>query len=100
MLIEFQKTLQSFIETLKSRKIFKSITPDLCDPEDYNLQYVLKVASQIQEHKEGLENTRMIKRFIRKCCRGVADHNTVLNGFLSMIPNDAYGSAISGGLSL
>lgn len=100
MVIKFQATLTSFTKTLQSRKMFKNLQLEPRDPANYDLDYVLKVASMVQEHKEGLENTQTIKKFVRRCCKGAAENNTMLKGFLSMIPSDTYGSVLSGGLTL
>ncbi|KAK0392759.1 hypothetical protein NLU13_2254 [Sarocladium strictum] len=100
MIAKFQVTLENFTKTLQSRKVFKTLQIEPRDPASYDLEYVLKVASVVKEHKEGLENTQTIKKFIRRCCKGTSDNSTVLKGFLSMIPTDTYGAVISGGLTL
>lgn len=100
MIAKFQVTLENFTKTLQSRKVFKTLQIEPRDPASYDLEYVLKAASVVKEHKEGLENTQTIKKFIRRCCKGASDNSTVLKGFLSMIPTDTYGAVISGGLTL
>lgn len=97
---KFQETLKRFTKTLQERKIFKDVKIEYRDPADYDLAYVLNIAELVQEHKEGLENTRMVKDFIRKCFRGVSKHKNTITAILSMVPTDAYGSVISGGFSL
>jgi hypothetical protein len=100
MVVKFQVTLKNFTKTLQSRKMFKNLQLEPRDPANYDLEYVLKVASMVQEHKEGLENTQTIKKFVRRCCKEATENNTMLKGFLSMIPSDTYGSVLSGGLTL
>lgn len=97
---EFQDTLKRFSVTLKSRKIFKKLGVEIREPGDYNLDYVLSIAKLIEERREGADNTRDCKRFIRKCFRGAAKHKDVLTGIISMAPSDIYGSVISGGFTL
>lgn len=97
---QFQETLQKFAKTLQSRKVFKNLNIEPRDPANYDLHYVLDIASSIHENKEGAENTRSIKSFAKKCFRGVNKHKTTLECLFSMVPNDIYGSAISGGFSL
>src|SRR5262245_6595172 len=100
MMEKFQETLKRFTKTLQSRNIFKKMGLEPRDPADYDINYVLKIAELIQEHKEGSKNTKTIKKFIQKCFRGVHRHKTAIRGLISMVPDDVYGSVISGGFSL
>ncbi|KAH7303070.1 hypothetical protein B0I35DRAFT_517535 [Stachybotrys elegans] len=100
MRMKFQETLKGFTTLLQSRKIFDKLKIEARDPADYDLEYVLKIASLVQEHKEGVDNTRTVKKFIQKCFRGVNRHKAALAGILAMVPDDMYGSVISGGFSL
>lgn len=100
MMEKFQETLKRFTKTLQERKIFKDLKIECRDPADYDLAYVLHIAELVQEHKEGSENTRTVKDFIRKCYRGANKHKNTITALLSMVPTDAYGSIISGGFSL
>jgi len=100
MLEKFQETLKSFSQILQSRSIFKKLDIEARDPANFDLDYVLKIAAKIQEHKDGSEDTQTIKRFARKCFRGATQNKTAITALLSMVPNDIYGSVISGGFSL
>lgn len=91
MMEKFQETLKRFTKTLQERNIFKDLKIEYRDPADYDLAYVLSIAELIQEHKEGSENTRTVKDFIRKCFRGATKHKSTITALLSMVPTDAYG---------
>lgn len=100
MMKQFEETLKRFTQTLQSRSIFKKLDIQPCDPAKCDIEYVQKVAEVIMEHKEGSEDTKVIKKFMRKCVRGAASNKAAINALLTMIPNDVYGSVISGGFSL
>lgn len=101
MLAQFRQTLESFTQTLQSRGIFTRLGIEPCDSAKCDIQYVLKVAQAIREHKEGgQKDTRSIKRFIERCSKRAAANKATISALLSMVPNDIYGSVISGGFSL
>lgn len=97
---KFQETLKRFTKTLQSRDVFKKLNIEERDPAHYDLDYVQKIATSIQEYKEGQETTRSVKRFVLKCFRGAHEHRNSLTCLLDMVPNDLYGSVLSGSFSL
>ncbi|KAK4220781.1 hypothetical protein QBC38DRAFT_513879 [Podospora fimiseda] len=97
---KFNTTLEKFIRTLQSRNVFKKLGIEPCDPAKCDIDYVLKVTKVIQERKEGAENTRTIKMFLKSCVRAASRNKPVITALLGMIPHDVYGSVISGGFSL
>lgn len=97
---KFQETLKNFSKMLQSRDVFKKLNIEERNPENYDLEYVQRIAALIHEHKEGEENTRSVKRFILRCFRSAHEHRTTLTCLLDMVPNDLYGSVMSGGFSL
>ncbi|KAK3369282.1 hypothetical protein B0T24DRAFT_580206 [Lasiosphaeria ovina] len=100
MLEKFKESLKNFTQILQSRSVFKKLGIEAPDPAKFDLNYVLKIAALIQEHQDGSEDTQIIKKFARKCFRGAAQNKAAITALLSMIPNDVYGSVISGGFSL
>ena len=100
MLVQFRETLEAFTQTLQSRGIFKKLGIEACDPARCDIQYVLRVANAIHEHREGSKDTRSIKRFMERCSRRATANKATISALLSMVPNDLYGSIISGGFSL
>lgn len=100
MLAQFRQTLESFTHTLQSRGIFTRLGIEPCDPAKCDIHYVLKVAKAIRERKEGSRDTRSIKRFMERCSKRAAANKATISALLSMVPNDIYGSVISGGFSL
>ncbi|KAK1831940.1 hypothetical protein QBC39DRAFT_349778 [Podospora conica] len=100
MLVQFRQTLEAFTQTLQSRGIFKKLGIQPCDPAKCDIQYVLAVANAIREHKEGSKDTRSIKRFMQRCSQRASANKATISALLSMVPNDLYGSIISGGFSL
>lgn len=97
---KFQETLKKFTKTLQSREVFRKLNLEERDPASYDLEYVQKIAASIQEYKEGEETTRSVKRFILKCFRSAHAHRNTLSCLFDMVPDDIYGSVISGGFSL
>lgn len=97
---EFQEALTRFSETLQKRKVFSRLGVQRRDPREFDLEYVLSIATRISEWRDQDEDTRVCKRFIRKVCLKAAKHKDVLSGLISLAPSDSYGSVISGGLTL
>jgi hypothetical protein len=97
---KFKETLRKFLVTLNTRKMFKKLNVEIKEPKVYDIDYVLSIAKLIEERREEAENTRVCKRFIRKCLRGVVKHKDVLTGIINMAPSDVYGSVISGGFTV
>jgi hypothetical protein len=96
----FQETLKRFTKTLQTRDVFKKLNIEERDPANYDLDYVSKIARSIHDYREGEESTRSIKKFIRRCFRGAHENQTAISCLLEMVPNDIYGSVISGSFSL
>ncbi|KPM40078.1 hypothetical protein AK830_g6503 [Neonectria ditissima] len=97
---QFQDTLKSFTEKLQKRKLFKKLGLEVRDPSQYDLNYVLSIASKINDERDQPYNTHTCKAFIRKCFQVVTKNKNIVTGLLSMLPNDLYGSVISGGFSV
>jgi len=100
MLLKFEETLKRFTQTLQSRDVFKKLGIEACDPAKCDINYVLKIATVIHEHKQGVQDTQQIKKFMRRCVRRATANKAAIEALLSMVPNDVYGSVISGGFSL
>lgn len=97
---DFQQTLTRFTETLQKRKVFTKLGIPSRDPRNFDLDYVLSIATRISERRDTDEETRICKRFIRKICQKTTKHKNVLSGLISLAPSDIYGSVISGGFTL
>lgn len=96
---EFQKTLRRFTETLQKKKVFSKLGITLRDPSDFDLEYVLSIASRISEWRDKSEDVNACVRFARKCCQKATKNKEVLTGLISLAPTDTYGSLISGGFT-
>lgn len=97
---EFQQTLTRFTETLQKRKVFTRLGIPSRDPRNFDLDYVLSIATRISDQRVTDEETRICKRFIRKICQKTTKHKNVFSGLISLAPSDIYGSVISGGFTL
>ncbi|KAJ4387559.1 hypothetical protein N0V93_008154 [Gnomoniopsis smithogilvyi] len=97
---EFQNVLARFAKILQTRKAFSNLGISIRQPQDFDLAYVISVASLISERQEGPQNTRTCKRFVRRCCQTVFKHKNVLEGLISLAPKDTYGCLITGGFTI
>lgn len=97
---EFQETLARFTETIQKREVFSKLGIPMRDPRNFDLEYVLSIATRISERRDEDEDTRICKKFIRKFCQKATKHKNVLSGLISLAPSDTYGSVISGGFTL
>ncbi|KAK1750915.1 hypothetical protein QBC47DRAFT_392885 [Echria macrotheca] len=99
--IRFRQTLQRLVTLLQERGVDKELGIDIKDPGDgFTFDYVLGIANRLQEGRENALQMNTCKTFIRRCYRKVEDSRGVIGGILEMVPNDAYGSVISGGFTL
>lgn len=97
---EFQEVLQRFSKMLQTRKAFDGLGILMREPRDFDLDYVLSVATRISEKRQESENARRCKRFVRTCCKTAIKHKDVVNGLISLAPSDVYGSLITGGFTV
>ncbi|KAK3328994.1 hypothetical protein B0H66DRAFT_526386 [Apodospora peruviana] len=98
--VAFSQTLRRLIAMLKERNVEAQLGIVFKDPSEFTLRYLLQIANKIQEHRENTDKTRACKNFIRSCCRKMEDNKHVVEGILSLVPSDIYGSVISGGFAL
>jgi hypothetical protein len=104
-MVKFQQTLERLTTVLKTRNVDKELQIDaIKSPSDpgFNLEYVLTITNKLQEGRENALYAKTCKGFIRRCYRKAERHlqKDSVEGILSLIPNDMYGSAISGGFTL
>ncbi|EEU37124.1 uncharacterized protein NECHADRAFT_86736 [Fusarium vanettenii 77-13-4] len=96
----FRRTLQRLIAILRERNVDTQLNIDIKDPSDFTCEYVLQIINKIRETRESATKTRSCKNFVRRCYQKIEDNRSAIEGFLTMIPNDAYGSVISGGFAM
>ncbi|KAI1461614.1 hypothetical protein F4805DRAFT_239010 [Annulohypoxylon moriforme] len=96
----FKKTLAQFCKTLEERKVGKKLGIEIKDPDDYKMQDVLSIAQQLQSKHQEDKTSKGYLGKIRRCFHRFMEHRGVLHNMLSFIPNDSYGSAISGGFAI
>jgi hypothetical protein len=99
-MVTFRQTLQRFVAVLKRRKVDDELGIVIKDPSEFTVEYILEITNKIGESRENSMKTKSCKSFIRKCYRKVEDNRGVIGGILTMVPDDVYGSVISGGCSL
>ncbi|KAI0381927.1 hypothetical protein F5Y04DRAFT_288095 [Hypomontagnella monticulosa] len=98
-MVKFQQTLKILVATLKERKIDTELGISIQDPSEFTLEGILSIINRIKESKNDAK-TRTCKNFARRCYRRFEDNRDVVDAVLSMLPNDIYGSVISGGATL
>lgn len=96
---KFQQTLHSFVRLLRERNVDKDLNVVIKDPGELTMQDALVIISKIQEGRDP-KHVRSCKSFIQKCYRKAEDNRGAIGAILSMLPNDSYGSVISGGFAL
>jgi hypothetical protein len=100
-LVRFRQTLQRLVAVLQERGVNKELGIEIKNPGDgFTFDYVLGIANRLQEGRENALQMKTCKTFIRRCYRKVEGSRGVIGGILEMVPNDAYGSVISGGFTL
>ncbi|KAI8712656.1 hypothetical protein NCS52_01364200 [Fusarium sp. LHS14.1] len=96
----FRRTLQKLVAVLRERNVNTQLNIDIKDPSEFTCEYVLQVIDKIGENRESSTKTRSCKNFVRRCYQKMEDNRSAIEGFLAMIPNDVYGSVISGGFAM
>ncbi|KAK3349667.1 hypothetical protein B0T25DRAFT_591901 [Lasiosphaeria hispida] len=99
-LVRFKQTLERLAVVLRERNVEMELGVVIKDPSEFTLDYVLGIANKIQEGRENSLDAKSCKAFIRRCYRKFEKKRGVVGAILSMVPDDAYGSVISGGFTL
>ncbi|KAI0890588.1 uncharacterized protein GGS22DRAFT_151322 [Annulohypoxylon maeteangense] len=97
---KFKATLAQFCKTLEERKLGKKLGIEIKNPDDYKMQDVLSIAQQLQSKHQDDKTSKGYLGKIRRCFRRLMEHRGILHNILSFIPNDSYGSVISGGFTI
>ncbi|KAI2462836.1 hypothetical protein F4781DRAFT_163711 [Annulohypoxylon bovei var. microspora] len=97
---KFKKTLSQFCKTLEERKLGKKLGIEIKNPDDYKMQDVLSIAQELQLKHQDDKTSKGYLGKIRRCFRRLIEHRGIFHNILSFIPNDSYGSAISGGFTI
>ncbi|KAM7192882.1 hypothetical protein V8F20_008679 [Naviculisporaceae sp. PSN 640] len=96
---KFQQTLENFVRLLRERNVDKELNVEIKNPDQLTMEDALSIISKIQEGRDTKE-VKSCKDFIYKCYRKAESKRGIADAVLTMIPNDAYGSVISGGFTL
>lgn len=97
---ELDATLSRFSATLKARGFDREMRIDLKNPNSYNMEDVLSIAGSIEKRYRNSENVKNAMGVIRKCFRRTGEHHGQLRRLLAFVPNDTYGTIISGGFTM
>lgn len=98
--MQLETTLQKFATTIKERGLDRKLKIALKDPKDYSMSDVLSIARKIQEKHRDADKVKSAMGHIRKCFRFAEDHHGQLSRLLKFVPNDSYGTVISGGFTM
>ncbi|KAK0707757.1 hypothetical protein B0H67DRAFT_588512 [Lasiosphaeris hirsuta] len=99
-LVRFKQTLERLAIVLRERNVETELGVVIKDPSEFTVDYVLGIANKIQEGRENSLDAKSCKAFIRRCYRKFEKKRSVVGAILTMVPDDAYGSVISGGFTL
>jgi hypothetical protein len=99
-MVTFRGILKKFVAVLKERKVDSQLGIVIKDPSEFTIEYILEIINKLGEGRENAAKTRSCKNFIQRCYRKMKDNRGVIEGMLTLIPNDIYGSVISGGFTL
>lgn len=92
--------LQKLVAVLRERNVNTQLDLDIKDPSEFTCEYVLQIINKIGETRDSAAKTISCKNFVRRCYQKVDDNGRAIDGFLTMIPSDVYGSVISGGFAM
>jgi hypothetical protein len=98
-MLKFRRTLQNFVTILKERNVDSQLNI-VKDPSELTVEYIIQIIGRLGESKENASKTKSCKNFIQSCHRRYEDNKGIVEGILTMIPNDIYGSVISGGFTV
>ncbi len=98
--VRFQQTLQRLAAVLRERHVEEELGIAIKDPREFTLDYVIELTEKIHEGRENGLKIRSCKNFAKRCFRKVQENRQVIDGILGLVPDDIYGSVISGGFSL
>ncbi|KAI1258015.1 hypothetical protein MGN70_001060 [Eutypa lata] len=97
---QFKKTLLDFCKILKKQNLDGTLGIKLKEPESYTLKDVTEIAQKLQERKQQSESTTGCLGAIRRLFKRALNEKGVLTSMLNFIPNDTYGTLISGGFTM
>ena len=95
-----RRTLKGFVAVVKQINAKSELNINIDDPADLTMKDCLEIVNQITDYRENSAKTRSCKNFIRGCYQKLEDNRGIIGDILSIVPNDIYGSVISGGFNL
>ncbi|KAK3988846.1 hypothetical protein QBC44DRAFT_397433 [Cladorrhinum sp. PSN332] len=102
-MVKFRDTLEAFVALIKERNVEADLGIVLKEPTDdtFTLDYALSIVAKIDEGPPHTStHAKTCKTFIRRCYRKIEENKQAIDHIMSMVPNDVYGSVISGGFSI
>lgn len=99
-MIEFKKTLADFSAMIKERKLDKKLDIEIKKPDKYTMDDVVNIAAKMELRHQNAASMKSCMGVIRKVFRKAGDNKSTLKKLLTFVPNDAYGSVITGGFTL
>ncbi|KAI1120180.1 hypothetical protein F5Y10DRAFT_290197 [Nemania abortiva] len=92
--LQFQQKLAGFVDLLRANT---DLHIEIRDPKDFDLAYILRTIDKVEQHRD---EKKSYKPFLQKCFRKYERNKIVVEGILSLVPDDLYGSLISGGFTV
>ena len=93
----FHQALTGFVVLLKNRKVDAQLNIVIKDPSEFTIPYILDIVNCLGNDGQNPSKMTTCKKFVQSCYKKAEENKGVVEGLLTMIPNDAYGSVISGG---
>ncbi|KAH8887910.1 hypothetical protein GQ53DRAFT_844008 [Thozetella sp. PMI_491] len=97
---QLKKTLSNFVATIKERGFDKKLNITLKDLDQYNLADVIDISDRIAERHRNADKAGGCMGLIRKCFHFAGKNRSMFHKVLECIPEDIYGSVISGGFTI
>jgi len=95
-----EAALEKFAGTIRRRGFDKKLDIALKDPKAYSTEDVLSIAGKIEEKHRHADKVKDAMGLIRKCFRCAGHNHGQLSRLLKFVPNDTYGTIISGGFTI
>ena len=85
---------------LKSRRLDKKLDIVIKSPDEYDMSDVLHIAERIEQRHRNADKVKSSMGIICRCFRSAGKYVGVMKKLANFVPDDVYGSVISGGFTL
>lgn len=97
--LEFEKALRELCGLIKKHQ-GSGLDLEIKSPTDYKVEDVLEIVEKIAKKHRGEEKIEGFRGKVRRLFLTVGSNKSILDNLISFVPNDSYGSIISGGFTI